>query len=148
MKRHPEEFSDTDPRALEVWMELLRSKTPGERIEMAFDLTEFALQMAESGVRGCYPRGFGTRDFPALRGPAHSPRFDDSGLRMGSGRTRSMSAPSAAFARLLEVLDRMGIPYLVGGSVASSAHGVPRTTLDVDLVVDLKPEQIEEFRRT
>jgi hypothetical protein len=56
-----------------------------------------------------------------------------------------MSTPAAAFARLLEVLDRMEIPYLVGGSVASSAHGVPRTTLDVDLVVDLRPEQIEEF---
>ena len=56
-----------------------------------------------------------------------------------------MSTPAAAFARLLEVLDRMEIPYHVTGSVASSAHGVPRTTLDIDLVVDLKPEQIEAF---
>jgi hypothetical protein len=56
-----------------------------------------------------------------------------------------MSTPAAAFARLLEVLDRMEIPYHVAGSVASSAHGVPRTTLDIDLVVDLKPEQIEAF---
>jgi len=53
--RHPPEFSDTDPRAMEVWMNLLRSKTPGERIEIAFNLTEFALQMAESGVRARYP---------------------------------------------------------------------------------------------
>ncbi len=49
----------------------------------------------------------------------------------------------AAFARLLEVLDCMEIPCLVGGSVASSAHRVPRTTLDIDLVVDLNPHQIE-----
>jgi len=56
-----------------------------------------------------------------------------------------MSSPAAAFFRLLEVLDRMEIPYLVGGSVASSAHGVPRTTLDIDLVVDLKADQIEAF---
>jgi tRNA nucleotidyltransferase/poly(A) polymerase len=52
---------------------------------------------------------------------------------------------AGAFSRLLEILDRMEVPYLVGGSVASSAHGMPRTTLDVDLVVDLRPEQIEEF---
>lgn len=39
-----------------------------------------------------------------------------------------MSTPAAAFARLPSVLDRMEIPYQVGGSVASSAHGVPRTT--------------------
>jgi hypothetical protein len=56
-----------------------------------------------------------------------------------------MGTPAEAFTRLLEVLDRMEIPYAVGGSVASSAHGIPRTTLDVDLVVDLKPDQIDGF---
>jgi len=55
MDRHPEEFSDTDPLAREIQMEILRSKTPGERIEIAFNLTEFALQMAESGVRALHP---------------------------------------------------------------------------------------------
>lgn len=53
--RHPPGLSDTDPRAVEVWMEVLRSKTPGERIEIAFQLTELALQMAESGVRSRHP---------------------------------------------------------------------------------------------
>jgi hypothetical protein len=56
-----------------------------------------------------------------------------------------MSSLAEAFAALLATLDRMGIPYEVGGSVASSAHGIPRTTLDVDLVVDLKPANIETF---
>jgi hypothetical protein len=56
-----------------------------------------------------------------------------------------MSTLAEAFARLLAVLDRMEIPYEVGGSVASSAHGIPRTTLDVDIVVDLKPDQIDSF---
>jgi hypothetical protein len=56
-----------------------------------------------------------------------------------------MSSLAEAFAALLAILDRMEIPYEVGGSVASSAHGIPRTTLDVDLVVDLKPEDIEAF---
>ncbi len=55
MARHPTEFTDTDPRAMEVWLELLRGKTPGERIAMAFDLTDFALRMAESGVRLNHP---------------------------------------------------------------------------------------------
>jgi hypothetical protein len=56
-----------------------------------------------------------------------------------------MSSLAEAFAALLAILDRMEIPYEVGGSVASSAHGIPRTTLDVDLVVDLKPDDIESF---
>jgi hypothetical protein len=53
--RHPPGITDTDPRAMEVWMDLLRSKTPDERIAIAFDLTEFALRMAETGVRARYP---------------------------------------------------------------------------------------------
>lgn len=35
-------------------------------------------------------------------------------------------------------LDQLGIDYLVGGSVAGSFHGIPRSTQDVDLVADLK----------
>jgi hypothetical protein len=55
MPRHPAEFSDTDPRAMEVWLGVLRGKTPGERIATAFDLTDFAIRMAESGVRARHP---------------------------------------------------------------------------------------------
>jgi hypothetical protein len=55
MPRHPAEFSDTDPRAMEAWLEILRNKTPGERIDIAFNLTDFAIRMAESGVRARHP---------------------------------------------------------------------------------------------
>lgn len=34
---------------------------------------------------------------------------------------------------------RLGIPYYIGGSLAASVYGLSRTTLDVDLVVDMKP---------
>ena len=49
-------FTDTDPRVMEVWLDMLRAKTPGERILMAFELSDFAVQMAESGVRARYPK--------------------------------------------------------------------------------------------
>ena len=39
----------------------------------------------------------------------------------------------------------MEIRYYVGGSVASSAHGIPRTTMDLDLVADLSSHQVDEF---
>lgn len=44
-------------------------------------------------------------------------------------------------ARLGAALDELGIPYFVGGSVASSLQGEPRATNDIDVVVDLKPGQ-------
>ncbi|CAN5777879.1 hypothetical protein BH23GEM3_BH23GEM3_04270 [soil metagenome] len=43
---------------------------------------------------------------------------------------------------LAETLDRLGVPYLVGGSLASSLHGIPRATQDVDLVASLRPEHV------
>lgn len=43
------------------------------------------------------------------------------------------------FVRALEALE---IPYLVGGSFASSYHGIPRSTQDADLVADLEAEHV------
>ena len=45
----------------------------------------------------------------------------------------------AATLPVIEAFERLGVAYYVGGSVASSSYGLPRTTLDVDLVADLKP---------
>lgn len=43
-----------------------------------------------------------------------------------------------ALRPVVEALERMGVPYMVAGSVASSMHGVPRTTLDADLVARIE----------
>lgn len=56
-----------------------------------------------------------------------------------------MKTQADGFKRILEVLDLLEIRYQVVGSLASSMHGIPRATMDVDLVVNLRPDQIEEF---
>ncbi len=55
-----------------------------------------------------------------------------------------MSAPDA-FRRAIEHLDRAGIPYMLTGSAASSFHGVPRATQDIDLVIAPTAEQLRAF---
>lgn len=42
--------------------------------------------------------------------------------------------------RVIDVLDELRVRYHVGGSYASSIHGIPRQTQDIDLVVELTPE--------
>ena len=44
---------------------------------------------------------------------------------------------------LARVLERLGIRYCVGGSVASSVYGEVRTTLDVDLVAELRDQHVD-----
>jgi len=39
--------------------------------------------------------------------------------------------------RVVDVLDNLGIDYMLTGSLASSMHGAPRLTHDIDLVVAL-----------
>ncbi len=55
-----------------------------------------------------------------------------------------MAQPEAfeASLPLIEVLEELHVDYLVGGSLASSYHGTPRSTQDVDLVADLKPAHV------
>jgi hypothetical protein len=43
----------------------------------------------------------------------------------------------AAMIPIIDIFEELGIPYHIGGSVASSIHGIPRTILDSDLVADL-----------
>ena len=47
--------------------------------------------------------------------------------------------------QVADVLDRLGVPYAVVGSVASSLYGDPRLTNDVDIVADLQLSNIEHF---
>jgi hypothetical protein len=48
---------------------------------------------------------------------------------------------------VMAVLEELGVTYRVGGSVASSALGGPRSTLDVDIVCSLSAERVEAFVR-
>jgi hypothetical protein len=45
-------------------------------------------------------------------------------------------------------LDALGIPWVIGGSVASSLLGEPRATADVDLVTDLRGVHVRELCRS
>jgi hypothetical protein len=43
------------------------------------------------------------------------------------------------------VLDSLGIRYVIGGSIASIVHGMLRTTMDVDIVADLPLTFVDQF---
>ncbi len=44
--------------------------------------------------------------------------------------------------KVLPLLDSLGIDYMITGSIASSLHGEPRSTHDIDLVVVIPPKAI------
>jgi hypothetical protein len=48
----------------------------------------------------------------------------------------------AALSPLIEAFKLIGIEYHIGGSVASSAHGIARATLDIDVVANIPGHQV------
>lgn len=51
----------------------------------------------------------------------------------------------AAFRPVVDALELLGIGYYVGGSVASSLYGVPRSTADADLVAAIQAAHADPF---
>ncbi|MCL4822458.1 MAG: hypothetical protein KJ067_25300 [Vicinamibacteria bacterium] len=48
-----------------------------------------------------------------------------------------------ALSPVLEALERLGVRHFVGGSIASSAHGVARASIDADVVADLSQRHVD-----
>lgn len=56
-----------------------------------------------------------------------------------------MSDLLAALTPVVRTLDALAVAYYVGGSLASSAHGVARASLDVNLIAALEPVHVRPF---
>jgi hypothetical protein len=47
--------------------------------------------------------------------------------------------------KVIKVFEKLGIAYYIGGSLASSAFGIARSTLDVDIIAEIRPEQASDI---
>ena len=50
-----------------------------------------------------------------------------------------------ALNMVIDCFEKLGISYYIGGSVASSAYGIARATMDVDLVADVEKHQVNDL---
>lgn len=56
-------------------------------------------------------------------------------------------SPEEALQLILDKLEGCGIDYMLTGSFASNMHGVPRTTYDADIVIEIERAPLDEFVR-
>ncbi|HPM23665.1 MAG TPA: hypothetical protein PLP66_07140 [Phycisphaerae bacterium] len=52
-----------------------------------------------------------------------------------------------AVVAVIDALEAAGVPYMVVGSLSSNLYGIPRSTHDADIVVQLAPERLSELRK-
>jgi hypothetical protein len=55
---------------------------------------------------------------------------------------RDLPASLSVVFHVIDILDELAVRYHLGGSFASAIHGVPRQTMDADLVVDLEASTV------
>lgn len=53
-----------------------------------------------------------------------------------------MESPFVVLSQVARILEQHEITYVLVGSLASSMHGMYRSTADIDLLADIKPEHV------
>jgi len=53
--------------------------------------------------------------------------------------------PLEVTLKVTAVLEKLGVPYLIGGSLASTLYGIMRTTQDSDIIAIMRHEHLQPF---
>lgn len=135
---------DTSLEAEGVQIELLRRAPAWRKLQLVDGLNHALYKLAYGVIlrqgspitRGEMRRQLAARRLgPDLVARAYRPTPGD-GEPEGGERVELSTIEVALL--LIEQLDWLGVPYIVGGSLASSAYGFFRATNDADILADLK----------
>jgi hypothetical protein len=126
----------------------LRSLSLTQRIEQAAAHDRAVRKLCLAGIKSrCQNlpiEEIGLHFARAVLAEKFSPGFKPSGTD-----ERMWIQDSIALAQELhQILVSLDIPYYVGGGVASTIHGEPRSTRDLDLVIQIQQQQIDSLVRT
>ena len=53
--------------------------------------------------------------------------------------------PVEVTLKVTDEFEKLGVPYVIGGSLASTLHGMVRTTQDSDIVAQMRVEHVQPF---
>lgn len=136
---------DTTNEAYARQLHILRGHDISTRAAMIFELSDNLRRIVRDGVRHRHPDWDEARvGQEALRIVLGERLFHEA-----SGRTDfRMDAQREFLRRLIDSLDKVGIPYMVAGSLGSSLYGRPRATNDIDLVIAPDESQFRRFLET
>ena len=144
---------DTSRDAEAVQIELLRRASPQQKIEMLRGMHRLAAALTEQGLRRRHPSA--TRaELDRLRAEIWLGRdlagraYAGTPAPLAPETPRGDSMDPLAIASLVaRALEDLGVPYFVGGSLASTLHGEPRFTRDADLVAELELQHADPLAR-
>lgn len=139
---------DTNIEADIYFFNKLRSLSEQQRIEQVATHARGVKKLCLAGIKSRHqdapPEEIRQLFARAVLAEKFTPNFKPKGID-----EKMWIQDSIALAQQLhQLLESVNIPYYVGGGVASTIHGEPRSTRDLDLVIQLQPEQIDSLVRT
>lgn len=138
--------SDTSPEVERVQIALFRSAPVWRRLVLAGDLSRTVRTLAIQGWRQRHPSA------EPVRLPSQMADLwlgADLAAQIAERMPREgdlvSTDPIAITLLVIDELEALGVPYLLGGSLASSALGAARSTLDADIVADVREGHAERL---
>src|SRR5437763_997716 len=127
------QFNDTRPAAANVWADVFRAMPVSRKWRLLEETFETARTLHAAGMR--------LHDPQASAGAIHRDWMKRHfGLNVSGENIMTPSRGRFNVLReVLAVFERLEITYALGGSMASSIHGIARFTLDADITVDPFP---------
>lgn len=136
--------ADTSLDAEACQIDLWRALSAGGRLSRAVGAFDTVLQLAIGGIRQRHPTAAADVLARTIADVKLGARLAADAYASGaSGIADVRMTPIAVALVVARALESCGVRYVLGGSLASSASGEPRSTLDVDVMVDLDDGAIE-----
>lgn len=140
---------DTDAWADEMQFAWRRTAPAWRKLQAVQQLNQTVLTLSYSGLKRRYP------DAPPIElrrrlaerrlGPGMTSLAFDATL--STDVLMAQTPPIAVTLLVIDALNTLSVDYLLGGSLASALLGMERSTMDADLVADLRPEHAESLMK-
>jgi hypothetical protein len=119
----------TSDYAAELQADIHRSISPAQRFRIALDMSLLARELAAARRRS-------------------DPAWKNQKLRRLGRSDSRMATERDVFRRIASAFDRADIPHMLTGAFASSIHGIPRATPDIDFVIEADERRLSAFVRS
>lgn len=134
---------DTTDEAHRVQLETFRRMGPQGRLQKALELNDLSRKLLVAGVRRQYPE-YSEQEIRQEVIRRLLPKEFFSEIVTHAGDLIAMM-PEETLKVVIAHLEAAGIEYMITGSFASNLYGVPRTTQDADIVIEVSPTSLKQF---
>jgi hypothetical protein len=133
---------DTSVESDRFFFHLLRQRSAIQRLMMGQEMMRSARQLSLNGLRSRFGN-YSEREFARKVALAWLQEDLPPNFPLHSNSMTWIQDSIGLAAILHRVLTRLNVPYYITGGVAAITYGEPRTTRDLDIVMDIAPTAID-----